>query len=368
MCTKGGIKDPSKFCVIARRLNWSTIPSLQVSFLRQDIYHRLTSVCTAVEVILSKSKKEHLMMLYSIHAFAGTKDFLIAVARSRGRLKKGGIPDVPGAARSILRDWNAGRIPYYTVPPPIPSSSTLASASAGKAGSAAPAPSMLKSSDDIGSAAIVDALAPAFDLDSLFQEADSGALEGIKTSKEMGPGGAVRLNGSIASIDVVEGEFKLMGEEDEVRSIEEDEEEAPALVSALSAKASKKRRSDADELLPAAIRQKAKKVSFNETPAGPSGSGRLVSSQAAKMYADEPEEAPVQLNKSIKQQAKKDKKNKARAARHLAKDVDMAAGVLESFGVSDKTDQKADSAPKPYDFKAFFGGGASAVQDEVEYM
>ena len=309
-------------------------------------------------------------MLYNIHAFAETKDFLMAVARSRGRLKKGGIPDVPGAARSILRDWNAGRIPYYTVPPAIPSSSTVAP---GKAGGPAPAPSMLKSSDDIGSAAIVDALAPAFDLDSLFKEADSGALEGIKTSKELGPGGAVRLNESIGSMDVADGEtgeFKLMGEKEEIDPIEEDDEEAPMLVPAPTA-SGKKRRSDADELLPAAIRQRQKKVSFNDAHAGPSGftmATAAAPSQTAKMFADTPEEAPIQLNKSIKQQAKKDKKKKERAARHLAQDVDMAATVLEGFGVSDKKKEVDNGAPKPYDFKAFFGGGASAVPDEDDEM
>ena len=30
---------------------------------------------------------------------------------------KGGIPDYVDSARLVLRDWNTGKIPYYTAPP-----------------------------------------------------------------------------------------------------------------------------------------------------------------------------------------------------------------------------------------------------------
>ena len=39
------------------------------------------------------------------------------MAGSYGRVLKGGIPDKVAAARQVLKDWNSGRIPYYTVPP-----------------------------------------------------------------------------------------------------------------------------------------------------------------------------------------------------------------------------------------------------------
>lgn len=55
--------------------------------------------------------------MYNIPPFTTTNQFLIEIARIRGRMKKGGIPDLENAARSILQDWNAGRIPYYTLPP-----------------------------------------------------------------------------------------------------------------------------------------------------------------------------------------------------------------------------------------------------------
>ena len=141
------------------------------------------------------------MMLYSIPFFADTKDFLIAVARSRGRLKKGGVPDLYGACRMILRDWNAGRIPYYTIPPATPS--TLSGTVNGSTSVATPGlkTSFVTTTADVGSAAIMTELAPEFDLDTLFNEADSGALANSKTSQEMGAGSVVRLNESLMDMN-----------------------------------------------------------------------------------------------------------------------------------------------------------------------
>ena len=38
---------------------------------------------------------------------------------SYGRVLKGGVPDKIAAARAVLKDWNAGKIPYFTVPPNV---------------------------------------------------------------------------------------------------------------------------------------------------------------------------------------------------------------------------------------------------------
>ena len=44
-------------------------------------------------------------------------DFLCRVAVKRGLMKQGGVPHVEEMARRILKDWNDGRIPYFTRPP-----------------------------------------------------------------------------------------------------------------------------------------------------------------------------------------------------------------------------------------------------------
>merc|ERR1719330_1466250 len=43
--------------------------------------------------------------------------FLAMIAKKNGRVLKGGIPDKVMAARTVLRDWNSGKIPYFTRPP-----------------------------------------------------------------------------------------------------------------------------------------------------------------------------------------------------------------------------------------------------------
>ena len=49
-------------------------------------------------------------------ALADTEEFLIGVARSVGRLKRHGIPDILSAARIVLRDWSHAALGYYAVP------------------------------------------------------------------------------------------------------------------------------------------------------------------------------------------------------------------------------------------------------------
>jgi nuclear GTP-binding protein len=47
----------------------------------------------------------------------------LRVAHKRGKLKRGGIPDVDAAARIVLHDWNDGRIPFFTRAPAVESCS-----------------------------------------------------------------------------------------------------------------------------------------------------------------------------------------------------------------------------------------------------
>mmetsp|Transcript_43759 Transcript_43759/g.70064 ORF Transcript_43759/g.70064 Transcript_43759/m.70064 type:complete len:446 (+) Transcript_43759:474-1811(+) len=70
-----------------------------------------------VTALLAQCNNEQLMFLYKIARFETPTEFLVAVAQKRGKLGKGGIPDQQAAARLILQDWNAGKIPYYVLPP-----------------------------------------------------------------------------------------------------------------------------------------------------------------------------------------------------------------------------------------------------------
>jgi nuclear GTP-binding protein len=66
---------------------------------------------------------EKLLQLYGITAlgpFRGgdiTTDFLVQVARKRGRLGRGGVPNLNSAAMTVLTDWRDGRIQGWVEPP-----------------------------------------------------------------------------------------------------------------------------------------------------------------------------------------------------------------------------------------------------------
>jgi nuclear GTP-binding protein len=79
----------------------------------------LEDVYTPIQAILEKCPQQYLMQLYSISKFKAqdAMAFLALVARSTGKLKKGGIPNVDAAARSVLHDWNDGKIKFYCKPP-----------------------------------------------------------------------------------------------------------------------------------------------------------------------------------------------------------------------------------------------------------
>lgn len=72
-----------------------------------------------VEAILQRCDHDSLIMTYNIPSFpsGNVMVFLAMVAKSHGRVLKGGIPDKVAAARTVLRDWNSGKIPYYTPAP-----------------------------------------------------------------------------------------------------------------------------------------------------------------------------------------------------------------------------------------------------------
>ncbi|OCF32294.1 nuclear GTP-binding protein [Kwoniella heveanensis BCC8398] len=138
-----------------------------------------------VEVILSKVDPAQLQKLYNIPPYDNIRDFLIKVALTRGRLGKGGIPDLEGSAVSVLRDWNSGKISYFTVPPAVHPSSAPSAAKPGT-GPSAPAAANGGMEDDVemggekvGDAKILNTLSEAFTLDGLFDNlGDEAAWDG----------------------------------------------------------------------------------------------------------------------------------------------------------------------------------------------
>ena len=75
----------------------------------------IADVYSPMGAVLERCPQSYLMQLYSIPKFKSqdVMAFLSLVARATGKLKKGGIPNTDAVARSILHDWNTGKIKYY---------------------------------------------------------------------------------------------------------------------------------------------------------------------------------------------------------------------------------------------------------------
>lgn len=82
---------------------------------------------TPVEAIMARVEPDHLMEVYGLEWFqeGDAQDLLMRIAVQRGRMARGGKIDIEGTARSVLHDWNVGRIKYYTHPPALHRSAIL---------------------------------------------------------------------------------------------------------------------------------------------------------------------------------------------------------------------------------------------------
>ena len=77
----------------------------------------MTDPVPAATAIVSRCRVEQLMELYSVAQYRSADEFLWLLAKTQGKLLKGGVPDRARAARILVRDWNTGKVPFYTLPP-----------------------------------------------------------------------------------------------------------------------------------------------------------------------------------------------------------------------------------------------------------
>lgn len=121
-----------------------------------------------VQAILHRMDPKYLAEVYDIPELPSrdVQDFLLRVAYQKGRISRGAVPDLDGTARSVLHDWNTGKIKYQTEPP-------------------AKHPNLVKPTKPVGaapvgegSAAILTTFSEEFDLAGLLGEADAEALGG----------------------------------------------------------------------------------------------------------------------------------------------------------------------------------------------
>eukprot|EP00584_Thalassiosira_punctigera_P005088 CAMPEP_0172535492 /NCGR_PEP_ID=MMETSP1067-20121228/7477_1 /TAXON_ID=265564 ORGANISM="Thalassiosira punctigera, Strain Tpunct2005C2" /NCGR_SAMPLE_ID=MMETSP1067 /ASSEMBLY_ACC=CAM_ASM_000444 /LENGTH=557 /DNA_ID=CAMNT_0013320427 /DNA_START=116 /DNA_END=1789 /DNA_ORIENTATION=+ len=128
----------------------------------------------AIQELLGRCTMDSLMMTYNVPAFPrgaeGVMTFLAMVARTKGRVLKGGIPDKIMAARSVIKDWNKGKIPYYSVPPDDKRAMAVDGVNVGEGGEGAK---------------IVKQFSEEFDISKIMEAHDKELMEGLEDVDEM---------------------------------------------------------------------------------------------------------------------------------------------------------------------------------------
>jgi len=67
--------------------------------------------------ILKRATVMYFCKLYDMTEYKSPEEFMAKKAVKMGKLIRGGAPDVRSAARSLIHDWNTGKIKYCTQPP-----------------------------------------------------------------------------------------------------------------------------------------------------------------------------------------------------------------------------------------------------------
>ncbi|GAA5996881.1 RNA-binding GTPase NUG1 [Rhodotorula paludigena] len=374
----------------------------------------VTDAKEPVAAILARCSPTHLQMLYNIPSFpqGDVTAFLLAVARAKGRLRKGGVPDLDGTARSILRDWVAGRIAYYTAPPTHDQTERLKAESSKERQNVGTV-----SEADVGGAQLLTEFAPAFNLAALFGEADAvafGAGEGAAGSAVKGTK-AVKMQEGLMGVesedadvgwavpepvapaavthddddlnldDLVDDDDAEEGADEDDEMEDDDEEPQPAATGVKGKRAAPSASSSSAPVIVSVAPPQRKKlkptksVSFSSKPLGPTGSTLASSSSSAPSAATsnvaqfEAEAGDVGLNKKAKRLAKKDKKRASKqqqklddevrhATREFGPDVELPSQPRKAQTV------KAAGVGGAYDFNEFFGKKARGADDDDEDM
>ena len=95
----------------------NVVPPKQIDDPIPAVTLLLRRLSTQPEFLTNLSKVYDLPPLMPDAKGDHTTDFLVQVSRRRGRLGKGGVPNLPAAAVTVITDWRDGRIQGWTKPP-----------------------------------------------------------------------------------------------------------------------------------------------------------------------------------------------------------------------------------------------------------
>jgi nuclear GTP-binding protein len=113
----------------ARLILLNAVPHKEISDPVPAVTLLLKRLSTSEDLFTKLLAVYDLPPLHSIGSDS-TTDFLVQVARKRGRLGRGGIPNLHSAASTVINDWRDGRIQGWTTPPKITAAETSSTKSA----------------------------------------------------------------------------------------------------------------------------------------------------------------------------------------------------------------------------------------------
>jgi len=96
----------------------STADQSDSLLLRQAIkVEELSDPIKPVEALINRIENDQLLKYYRIGQFKTTEQFLAFVARKKGQLSAGGVPNIDETARQVIRDYLNGKLTFFTQPP-----------------------------------------------------------------------------------------------------------------------------------------------------------------------------------------------------------------------------------------------------------
>eukprot|EP00004_Rigifila_ramosa_P019863 TRINITY_DN5107_c0_g1_i1.p1 TRINITY_DN5107_c0_g1~~TRINITY_DN5107_c0_g1_i1.p1 ORF type:complete len:603 (-),score=177.69 TRINITY_DN5107_c0_g1_i1:12-1790(-) len=229
--------------------------------------------------IIERCGAEQLMLLYELPAFSSVAEFLLHIAHKRHMLLKGGIADLDGAAKSVLHDWNGGKIRFFTQPPARPPTQHLG-------------------------AQVVHSWSAEFNIDALVAE-EKEALSQIKQQQahskfvSMAPGATDDVDAEALFVDPAEeGGFEDVEDDDADGEMQDDDAFAAAAAAATAAPS---------------VQLMAKPLKSDKSTAK-KRAAFTVAQQKQIMFGDNEDKFNPQLNRTLKKAQKKTKKMGAKAA------------------------------------------------------
>ncbi|CAJ0596137.1 unnamed protein product [Cylicocyclus nassatus] len=177
-----------------------------------------------VQGVLDRVKPEHLKKQYGIDDWTDAEDFMTRVAVKQGRLLKAGEPDITAVAKSVLNDFQRGKLPYFVVPPGCEER-------AEKDYNEAPINETCADDSEV----VSDVVSEVADGDDLDEEGESSKQEGSSNAEDMDEDDELTDVGSLCSglsdlsgVSDLEEDFDAMHSDEEEKERKKAEEKSSA--------------------------------------------------------------------------------------------------------------------------------------------